>query len=95
MNKCKTCKFWEEEYWDETQYDPIRHPIDPDTLELMPTNFEVRLCKSSKIAYFERHPESNGISLVDGSDYLALMLTGEDFGCVNWQKKTKGENHAK
>ena len=88
--KCKTCKFWvkpvERDNWNARF---ICNPVDSDTYEKMKTNFEVRKCNSDKIVYFERQPESNWISLVDGSEYYAKMLTGEDYGCINHEALIK------
>ena len=84
MNKCKTCKHWIAPGNDDFQAGYICHPVDPDTYEPMAMPFEVRMCESPKIVFFERSPDSTGISLIDGSEYYASMLTGEDFGCVNF-----------
>jgi hypothetical protein len=82
---CKTCKHWTapDTHIDKYSIVEICQPVDPDTFEPMVNAFEVRECRSPKIAYFERNPESTGITLVDASEYFARMLTGEDFGCVN------------
>ena len=85
MNTCKTCVFWiapskSEGHWRATD---ICEPTDPDTYEPMKTEFEVRICQSKKIVWFERPPESTGVALIDGSDYYAQMLVAENFGCVN------------
>ena len=92
MDKCKTCKHWTSpsanENWDAAS---ICHPVDPDTYERMKMPFEVRMCESPKIVYFERNPDSTGISLTDASRYYASMLTGEDFGCVNYERRVTSE----
>jgi hypothetical protein len=81
--KCKECKFWEEV---KDEYDPIASPEDEDGgLKKMP--FEVRICKSPNITLFERNPNPNGVSLCDGSDYMATMYTGPEFGCINGKRK--------
>lgn len=86
MDKCKTCKHWklppdDEKFW---RVKDICNPVDPDTFEPMKLDFEVKMCISDKIVWFERQPESTGVSLMDGSDWFSQMLTGEDFGCVNY-----------
>jgi hypothetical protein len=81
--KCKDCKHWE----DGDEYDLIMHPLDPDTYNFMEMPFKVFECKNPNITLFERNPNSNGVSLCDGSDYKAKMYTGEDFGCINAEKK--------
>lgn len=83
MNLCKTCKFWslpDDKKW---RAKDICQPIDPETYELMKTDFQVMVCTCPKIVWFERQLESTGVSLIDGSDYYAEMLTAENFGCVN------------
>ena len=84
MKTCKTCKHWvKANENDDYRASEICTPLDQDELEPMKTEFEVRICKSPKIIFFERSPESTGVSLIDGSCYYAKMLTGENFGCVN------------
>jgi len=87
MNTCKTCIYWVSTTKDlndkEWRMDQICNPVDPDTWEPMQVDFEMRACRSPLICYFERTPEKTGITLCDGSEYLAIMLTGEDFGCIN------------
>lgn len=82
--KCKTCKYWKE---DREGYDGITHPIDEDTFEDKVMPFEVRYCKSPKLIQFERPIEKDGASCIDGSDYMALLATAEDYGCIHWSKK--------
>ena len=88
MNTCKTCLHWVEpddsENWNSYR---IATPIDMDTYEPMTVSFEMRICKSPKICYFERPPEPDGVTLVDGSEYYARMLTGESFGCNNYVRR--------
>jgi hypothetical protein len=79
MERCKTCRFWEIVQRD---YDPIAHPIDPDTYEPMDLPFEVRLCQHPDILFAERPLKDIGAALMDGSQYMALLYTAENFGCV-------------
>ena len=79
---CKTCKWWVK--------DVIRHraegvmePIDPDTWEPMKMPFEVRVCTSPRLLFYERPVESNQAAVIDGSEYYAALITAEDFYCVN------------
>jgi hypothetical protein len=84
MKTCKTCKFWnqpKEESWREEE---ICNPTDPENgFTPIDMGFKIRICGSDKIVFFETPPTSSHISLIDGSEYYAKMLTGEDFGCVN------------
>jgi hypothetical protein len=84
LGKCKTCEHWCRTSDD--RWDGIANPYDPDTMDYAVMPFEVRQCTSPNIVYFERNPNSNGISLKDGSDYRAVMYTGEDFGCVLYEE---------
>jgi hypothetical protein len=83
IGHCKTCKNWC--ITSNSSRDGIAQPEDPDTCEEAQMPFEVRECCSDNITLFERNPNSNGISLKDGSDYHAVMYTGEDFGCVLYE----------
>lgn len=86
MEKCKNCKHWTppaaDDSWRETE---ICKPSDPETFEPMVMPFEVRICKSPKMLFCERPVESNGTAVADGSDYFASLMTGEDFGCINFE----------
>lgn len=87
---CKTCKWWIEnepggalEWWILKQ---LRTPLDPDTFERMENlPFDVKRCSSPRLTFYERPVESTGACLVDGSEYMAELITAEEFGCVNWR----------
>jgi hypothetical protein len=51
----------------------------------MALGYEVRKCESPFLRWFET-PEIDEASLVDGSEYYAALLTGEAFGCVNYEE---------
>ena len=87
MIKCKECKYWKKP----NEYDEIATPIDQDTYKPMVLPFEVRICESENITLFERNPNSNGVSLRDGSDFHCAMYTGEDYGCINGCRLTYNE----
>jgi len=86
---CKTCKHWQREKDD--GYDDIVNPPDPATFdkdydateEMIRAKWGhvVRHCKHPKIVFYQR-PEINAAAVVDGSNYTASLLTGEQFGCV-------------
>lgn len=78
INLCKTCRHWIAA----PEYDPICHPIDPDTFEPMAIPFEVRECTHPALVRFERTSEENGFGVTDASNYKARLCTGPDFGCV-------------
>lgn len=83
MNICKTCKYW--------LYNPrafnyiasdLSEPLDPDTYELMDRTFETRICKHPQQTFCEPPVINNGFALADGSTYIAVLATAENFGCV-------------
>jgi len=82
MKTCNTCKHWQ------TDPDAFVHvksyyaPIDPDTFRPMRMPFEVRECMHPAKTFCERPVEPNGFGVVDGSTFMAILLTGEKFGCV-------------
>ena len=89
MGTCKTCKHWVLDTDDE--YNRIIFPCKPgDDYEQCETEEEaaklfghrVRRCRNPKLLFYQR-PEITGACVVDGSEYRAELLTGEDFGCVN------------
>lgn len=85
--RCKTCRWWGahdgEDGWRVGQL-RVRDPVTYEVVDPQP--FEVRLCGSPAIRFYER-PAIDGAALLDGSEYMALFVTGEDFGCVAWAPK--------
>lgn len=94
-NICKNCKHWllptkEDDYWgsqhitkpydEENDFEPM---TEEKQRELF--GFNVRYCRSPKIIRFER-PAKDGATVVDGSEYMANFITGEDFGCIHFEK---------
>lgn len=93
MNQCKTCKYWRLGKSDE--YDRIIFPFKPGgSYEQCKTEEEaaamfghrVRRCQNPKLLFYQR-PEIDGACVVDGSEYRAELITGENFGCVNHEVK--------
>jgi hypothetical protein len=84
MELCKTCKHWglDADSDDEWQAGPYCKPIDPDTYKPMETRFTVRRCKNPALTFCERPVERNGFGVADGSTFMAVLVTAEDFGCV-------------
>ena len=85
---CSSCVYWQR---DENRYNrAIDSDENPATLEPWESEderkawfpFEVRYCKHPKLLFYQR-PERNGASVFDGSDYLAYLATGPEYGCVN------------
>jgi hypothetical protein len=88
MNTCKTCKYWvipEDDY----RCMDVISPHDPVTYEQEENEdaiaakwgYRVRQCQHPKLEFCQR-PEQNSFATIDGSEYYAKLLTGEDFGCV-------------
>lgn len=49
--------------------------------------FEVRICEHPAQTFCERPVEKNGFGVADGSEYMAVLATAEDFGCVRHEEK--------
>lgn len=73
---CKTCKNWEPLYRGAYQGFFADYSHDQNVLEL-------RCCTSPLFLAGEVPQVSNGACVQDG--YVSL-LTGPNFGCVNWEK---------
>ena len=83
MRTCKTCKHWVAPTNDDGySATSICRAIDPDTYKPMDRGFETRLCKAPSQALFEAPVQANSFALTDGSEYMAVLSTGQDFGCV-------------
>lgn len=80
MKTCKTCKWWKVEGDHEERWcDPHDYPSGARLLE---GQHEVRVCHHDKQTFCETPMEKNGFGVADGSTYIALLITAEDFGCV-------------
>lgn len=96
MNTCKTCLHWviPQDSEDSYRCREIASPRDPVTYKQEKTEeaiaakwgYNVRVCKHPKLEFCQR-PEQDGFALVDGSEYYAALVTGEDFGCVLYELK--------
>jgi hypothetical protein len=86
---CKTCKHWQDatDCHGDPKEDNIITPIDPDLWVPMQMPFEVKLCKSPKLMMFERPIEADMASCCDGSDYRAVLYTGENYGCIHYEEQ--------
>ena len=67
-----------------------RHPItyelveDPNVQRKL-FGYATSYCNSPQLQFFIR-PEKNQACVVDGSEYQANLITGEDFGCTLHEK---------
>ena len=84
---CENCRWWAVP--DVMEYDEIVRPVDPDSYEQIPTHllgFEVRRCTSPRLVQFERPTDPDQASICDGSGYRAVLYTGPQFGCTNYEE---------
>jgi hypothetical protein len=89
MNTCKTCKHWTEPGdWGTKRQ--MCTPLDPDTYKPMDRGFEVRICEHPEQTFCEAPVTANGFGVADGSTYLAMLATGQDFGCVRHETRESG-----
>jgi len=85
---CSTCRWWVLDKND--RYDTLISPADPVTHEQEDTEdaiaakwgHAVRRCRCPKISFYQR-PDRDGATVCDGSEYMADLLTGPDFGCIH------------
>ena len=92
MKTCKTCAYWvkpNSDNPDDYYAEKICVPIDPDTYQPMNRIFESRMCKMPTQAFCESPVEKDGFALADGSQYMAVLATAEDFGCVKHSEYKK------
>ncbi len=52
--------------------------------------YATKYCKSPKLKFYKR-PSKDGCCVADGSQYMAVLITGEDFGCSNFKPKSVTE----
>lgn len=83
MNRCKTCKHWGAPHGAiRFPPKPMTEPIDPDTHEPMQMPYAAKQCGLPSQGRFEYPSEKDGFALSDASEYYAVLVTAEDFGCV-------------
>ena len=80
--KCKNCKYWEIKDDELHEFDDITNDRKSDYEIIMPA--VRKYCKSPKVLFYQR-PDLDGACVVDGSQYTASLITGPDFGCVNFE----------
>jgi len=87
MEQCKTCRYWLLDKDD--KYSCLIYPYKPgEDYEQCETEEEaaalfgcrVRRCRNPKLLFYQR-PEIGGAAVLDGSEYIAELITGEEFGC--------------
>ena len=100
--KCKNCKHWKLDEND--SYNSLVSPHDPASYERIdPTEdggeeaiakkfgHNVRRCRSPKVTFYER-PTRDGATVCDGSEYMAELLTGEEFGCIHFENNESNQS---
>ena len=90
MQRCETCKWWIIPARIDYEGRQMCNPLDQDTYEPMERQFEIRMCKMPTQTFHESPIESDGFGLTDASQYFALLVTAENFGCVKHEKR-KGD----
>ncbi len=89
MNTCKMCRYWLLK--DAISRNNLIFPLDPVTFEREETEeataakwgHRVRYCKHPRLLFYQR-PDRDAFAVCDGSEYMAYLITGEDFGCNLW-----------
>lgn len=92
--RCDSCRWWtpRDEHDTAARIHDV-FPRDPVTYEELPGPHEIRFCLSPKLldnteTYGEgRNIDRDGAMVVDGSGYVAELLTAPDFGCVNQEPR--------
>ena len=88
--KCRDCKHWCDAEKDGNEADGYDH-YEGLRFDLHPTTYEkigkakAKYCRSPNILFYES-PAANQATVVDGSQYRAALITGPEFGCVNFEK---------
>ncbi len=79
MNTCRDCEYWGDRMNDSYDYKP--------TLELhsclSPHTHDISVMEQRKIDTLP----ANVMTSIDGEGYESEILTGPDFGCVNFKAK--------
>ena len=93
MNTCKTCTHWQKPGKDYHAHS-LCEPLDPENnFQPMQRGFECRVCKMPTQTFAEAPVERNGFGMVDGSEYYAVLVTAEDFGCVRHEEQPDRRNY--
>jgi hypothetical protein len=99
---CKNCIHWklpkESEFFGAEECAMPRNPasedfdweyIDDENEQRRLFGHATKFCRSPKVKFYER-PDKSGACVADGSQYMASLITGEDFGCVNFEGVANG-----
>lgn len=88
MKQCGTCRHWlirdEEDRENRVifPYHPVTYEQPEDEAEAAKLyGHRARVCHSPKVLFYQR-PAIDGAAVMDGSEYRASLITGEQFGCV-------------
>lgn len=76
LRRCKGCRWWTEQ--------PGDFNNEPDHIRV--SGFRVRTCKCPMVLEHDRPMISSQASVQDGSNYMAVFITGPNFGCVHWKE---------
>ena len=79
---CKDCVWWSMGDYEDWQYEDLCFDRNGD-MSLAPEPVR-RFCQCPKKVFYER-PALDGCAVVDGFEYMAELITGPMFGCVNFE----------
>jgi hypothetical protein len=89
MNKnCENCQYWGGPEEDDWSYEDIKFDRDVNYKNIGEAH--VHKCWHPKLVFYER-PAKDGACVVDGSQYVASLLTGPLFGCVNFTEAIRAQ----
>ncbi len=91
MSNCKDCIHWKREGQScSSPFDGGNEETEEVDLGRIGAfgnlSYELGVCDQPKLVKFRAPDDSSGLAVMDGSYYRAQLLTGEDFGCVNFEK---------
>lgn len=88
---CSACRWWVLDKDDSynsliSPYDPVTYKQEEDEAKIAEKwGHMVKRCRSPKVTFYER-PVKDGATVCDGSEYMAELLTGPDFGCIHFEQ---------
>ena len=88
--RCRDCKYWLDTERDDNDadgydhYQSLRFDLHPSTYEKV-GKVKAKYCGSANLLFYQS-PGANQATVVDGSQYKAALITGPEFGCVNFEK---------
>ena len=82
---CATCKHWrlaakppDDGYWRVRGLLPRNENYE---IAVRDEDVRIAVCACPAILFFE-HPKPGGAAIMDGSEYMGILVTDRDFGCT-------------